>query len=47
MIIFMTLVCTLDKFFYLTKGIFFRKHTNSPFVGASDIGQESAYTCKL
>ena len=46
MIIIMTLVCTLDNFFTSQK-VFFRKHTNSPFVGASDIGQESAYTCKL
>ena len=44
MIIIMTLMCKMEKN-YLT--IFSSKHTNSPFMGASDIGQESAYTCKL
>lgn len=45
MVIFMTLMCTMDNFLPC-KG-FFSKHTNSPFVGLSGICKESAYTCKL
>ena len=38
----------MDDIFYLTEVFFVHKsHTDSPFVGASDVGQESAYTGKL
>jgi hypothetical protein len=41
-----TLMCRLDTFF-TSQRFFSTSHTDSPFVGVSDIGQESAYTCKL
>ena len=42
----MTLMCTMELYYFSSQR-FFRKHTNSSLVGASDIGQEFAYTCKL
>ena len=33
--------------FFLTEVLFFHEPPESPIVGASDIGQVSAYTCKL
>ncbi len=44
-IMIMTLISRLDTFY--TSEVFSTSHTDSPCVGASDIGQESAYTCKL
>ncbi len=39
-------MCRLDTFLP-HRGYFSTSHTDSPCVGVSDIGQESAYTCKL
>ena len=36
-----------SEFFSSPRFYFSTSHSNSPIVGASDIGQESAYSCKL